>query len=210
MKRRARYANPLHRALAIGIKGKPALDKQVTWLRRHRATVAFVLCVCSGPWRIERRRKVQEQALAVIGASDLTDVAMRKRLVKMLPLTWQKTLVKNFARYASKQGEEFDVLFSKSKRERMTTVATLQEITGKENLPKVVWMFVRDYWFVDCFPADRHVRRWCIEHELPMTSAGLVDMFNEIPKAVRGVLPLRSYARAVFGDHSANPVFPKQ
>lgn len=191
-------------------KINPQTDAQTPWLAKHRPSVAFMLCICSGPWKIGRRRKVQENMLRVMGSQDIMEMSAQQ--FQRLPLAWQKQAFARVRKWMRKHrtGELFDDVFVRSARERKRLgigVDSLVEIMQCK-MTKTVWMFVRDYWCADCFPVDRHVRKWCVTAGLPARSEAIVELFEKIKHAFNQ--PLRAYARAVFGEHSSNPIHPPQ
>lgn len=200
--------NNLQRAL-LSLHRQPIPDRAVTWLTRHRPSVAFLLCVCSGPWVIQRRRQVQTKALAALGTSDLCALRIRKSL---FPLAWQCQILRRAKVLVQTEfpGASFDEVFAKAKSKRLATIDSLAAIASDNKIPKVLWMFVRDFWKEPCFPVDRHVRRWCIANDLPSTSEELTELFKQTTPAFKRQATLQSWARVIFEAKSSNPIFPAQ
>ena len=184
-------------------------DTAVTWLSKHRPSVAFLLCIGSGPWVLQRRMQVQATALTALGISDLCDLRVHS---KLFPLAWQKQLLRRAKTMMHKAfpGKTFDEAFARSRRRRLANVEHLRAIASSNKIPKVLWMFVRDFWKESCFPVDRHVRRWCQANNLPESSEELVDLFNSVSPAFKRRAPLRAWARVIFAEKSSNPNFPIQ
>lgn len=196
---------------------KPITDGKTKWLTMHRPSVAMLLCVCSGPWKIERRQKVQENAIRVLGKRDLIELRLSD-IHEMVPLEWQRNMLRAITRYEV----PVDTMFAKPKscpeaalinvisifliykQQEQKNVANinLQKTLPKvfHKLPKVMKMFVRDFLMQDCIPIDRHVRRWLKDHNLPTRHAKLLLMFKS-----EG-LHARYYARALFHNKAKNPV----
>jgi hypothetical protein len=188
----------------------PQSDAETPWLRHHRPSVAFMLCICYGPWKFPRRKAVQTRMLAKMGSLDLMEMTAAQ--LRALPLQWQRDTMTRTRRWMRKHfpGRRFDDVFVRHRptRKRLGVgVESFSEIM-RGSITKTVYMFVRDYWLAECFPIDRHVRRWCAEHKLPARSDDIVDLFNEIKQEFPA--PLRAYARSVFGEHSSNPIHPTQ
>lgn len=206
---------------------KPVLDSKTTWLRIHRPSVALMLCICSGPWRIERRRKVQENALRILGKRDLTDLSVYD-IKRIAQVDWQfqmlTSIVDHMKSMYPRHGfdsvfclrniemakdnilAQFLLMFATTSPRTRNRYKNLDALAYHarllERLPKVLGMFVRDFIFYDVFPVDRHVKRWMKEQGLPSRASVVLDMFrNEKLKA-------RYYARALFLDKAGNPMHP--
>lgn len=208
---------------------KPVPDAKTTWLRMHRPSVAFLLCIGSGPWRLHRRTLIQTKALEILGNRDLTELRVRE-VDTMFPLSWQRLYVLaaiSYCRLTKKLWKKmksssrcgFDQLFevkdTKDESERAVVhdrVIRLRWLTkGRSiigqvhnrhcvDLPKVLGMYVRDFIQEDSFPVDRHVRKWLKEHKLPTKQVHLLGLFHAEK------LKARYYARALFLDKAKNPV----
>jgi hypothetical protein len=76
----------------------PVSDAQTTWLRIHRPSVAFLIAVLSGPWRLPRRQAVQAHAIQVLGKRDLSELTT-KEIRAISPLDWQSKLMQSYVRY---------------------------------------------------------------------------------------------------------------
>lgn len=204
---------------------KPVRDAKTTWLRIHRPSVAFLLCVCSGPWKIGRRRSVQEAAIKILGKRDLTELTVYD-MKDIAQVEWQFQMLASVFHYFHIQmpGMKFDTVFSthnikankeavleklllmfaltspriKNKTLRFDTETLLGNVLPK--LPKVIGMFVRDFLFYNVFPVDRHVRRWMKAHGLPSNPVKVLEMFRDEK------LQARYYARALFLDKAGNPM----
>jgi hypothetical protein len=199
----------------------PVPDREVKWLRIHRPSVAFILCVMSGPWKIGRRQTVQSNALKILGDMDLYDLNVRD-IVAMSPLDWQVkylTAARNTARSSRSAFDDlFDITDTNHRYNlyQAALIIVVRQIHArahgsicagmflntsfKKPLPKVLGMFVRDFLFQDIVPQDRHVRKWLKDHKLPTKPDLLMKMFQDEKLQARG------YARALFNEKSSNPV----
>lgn len=171
-------------------------DAECTWLTRHRPSVALLLCLGSGPWKYGRRKVVQSKALEILGERDLSELKERE-ITLIFPLEWQHKYLRLAMRYARACGG-WDYACSRM-RGRKLDIAEIFEVRKP---PKVLSMFVRDFWLRDAFPVDRWVRRKLKEFELPTQERKILALFAEL-----GLSP-REYARGIFTAVSQNPVFP--
>lgn len=203
------HRNRLESALRK-LEHPPIPDSEVKWLRMHRPSVAFLLCICSGPWRIGRRTQVQKQALKALGSRDLCTLSLAKASA-VLPLAWQRDLVSKMQVLMHQKygGRYFDEVFTKAVRKRKASLVDFQEISrNPKHVPKVLYMFVRDFWFETSFPVDTHVRKWLVDNKLPTDSESIVRLYKTT--ALSHERDIREYARALFGAKSSNPIHPKQ
>lgn len=188
----------LNKAIA---KLKPVTDARTKWLNHLRPSQAFLVCIGSGPWKYNRRFKVQAKALDRLGDLDL----VKMRVTNVFPLEWQMDMLRRMIRYCKHHDIEFDELIqrgsSQNRKESAehVTCGITHPKTPKPR-PKVIGMFVRDYLKLDCFPIDRHVRKWLQDNHLPSKEDDVVALFHKAGKQAR------FYARAVFGEKSSNPV----
>lgn len=148
---------------------------------------------------------MQARALERLGSNDLTNLRVTSSL---FPLTWQLTMTRQMIRYCKARGIGFDELISRrGSRNRKESaqhvhagILPAHKDPTKTPRVKVIGMFVRDYLKLECFPVDRHVRRWLMDNNLPTREADVVELFREIKESSR------AYARAVFTAKSKNPV----
>lgn len=196
---------------------KPVPDSKTKWLTMHRPSVALLLCLCSGPWRFDRRQKVQENAIRILGRRDLVELRLSD-IREMVPLEWQRNMLRAITQYqvpidtmfanpkSAPEAMLINVisifLIYKQRGQQSRTTPNLQKTLPKafHKLPKVMKMFVRDFLMQDCVPVDRHVKCWLKEHNLPTRHDKLLSMFES-----EG-LHARYYARALFHDKAQNPV----
>jgi hypothetical protein len=198
---------------------KPIRDnaKSASWLKKHRPSVAWLCCILSGPWKIERRTKVQAKAIEVLGDRDLTQL-LAYEVDLIAPLDWQRNYIKAAIAYAKHYLNQtrFDTTQATCNKQvaKLIDIVRINELAHDEfcygidfknahkyvdACPKVVLMYIRDYINYDCFPIDRHVRKWLKGRGLPTRSDKLMPLFVAARKQARG------YSRAIFGAQSKNP-----
>jgi len=184
---------------------KPTPDKKCNWLRVQRPSRAMLICLGSGPWKIDRRTAVQEKALALLGKRDLSELKSSE-VGKMFPLEWQRNYLKRTVRYAKKCENGFDKQFKfrgiKEQERARVAESFVVEAYSSNKLPKVISMFLRDYCCVDAYPVDRHVRLFLKENNLPTNEVDMIKLMRACK------LSPREYARALFTNKSSNPQHP--
>ena len=141
--------------------------RHFTWLRGRSYSEALVICVGAGPWRFERRKKIQGLALSALNNQDLKFFPEN-----VYPLTWQNNIIKNIKQNLG--WSFFDKLCS-----RIAHRDTLLELSGCKNLPKVLSLFCRDSLKIPSFPIDRHVKRKLEELGLPTKEDDIVNLCME-------------------------------
>lgn len=180
----------------------PVSNSSVTWLSRHRPSVAFVCCIGAGPWRIGRRMKVQQSFINALGEEDLRSKSALRRLTKASQLAWQATWFKRVNEVCNKYDMDFDSIFNQDFQKSLNAhnfEAVMKLEVDKS--PKVVALFARDYLFIPCFPVDRHVRKWLIDRGLPHKASAVSALFKELKLNPSG------YSRAIFNSKARNPEF---
>lgn len=170
------------------------------WLLEHTPTVAFLLCLGSGPWKLPRRQAVQNALLAEVAASDDGDVLWITSSRFSFPLEWQRAFYDQARAFCRKRNTRFNEMFD---RRQMTSelLTSFESCFGPlHKVPKVLGMFARDFICVsDAFPIDRHVRSWLKDRKLPTRYEKIVPLLKQ-----RGAVPA-AVSRAIFGKHSTNP-----
>lgn len=162
------------------------------WLKAMTATQAFVVCVGAGPWKINRRRKIQRDALAIVGQRDLSEA------VPYYPLTWQTNMVWMMRTFLAVNNTTMTAFCASLKDPK-----ELYAAAGCPKGTKVLSLFVRDYLGLPAFPVDRHVRRVLKEFNLPRTEDELVALCQATdydPSKVASLL-----VRYGSGDNNLNP-----
>lgn len=203
----------------VGYKPIPDNAKSSSWMKQHRPSVAWLLAILSGPWNIKRRQSVQAHAIEMLGTRDLSELT-NAEILEIAPLEWQRSYLRAAIAYARYyvNNERFDALQRGRQSKRDVRILDVARINGLahgecafgisfsnvdqyiDQCPKVVLMYVRDYLNHDCFPIDRHVRRWLRLNHLPVNHGKLMSIFRQAKITARG------YARAIFGAHAENPV----
>ena len=187
----------------------PQHNREATWLLDHRPSIAFAICIGAGPWKIGRRSVVQKSFIKAIGKRDLRDPVALRKLIPACQLDWQnkwfEQINKGLIKLSNKARHRvlFDDLFWPGIGLTQDKIERFELLIGCSihRAPKVVQLFVRDYMFVQCFPVDRHVRRWLEERKLPNRSDKVVALFKEL-----GLNP-SGYSRSIFNSKAANPTF---
>lgn len=175
------------------------------WLTRHRPSVALLCCLGSGPWKLPRRQLIQERAIAALGPDDLSSQAAVIRVFEVFPLEWQQSILHAVHVAVSHEPGGFDGLV-KSCQDSKLPPSVFVGFFGAaldcsfDRLPKVVLMFLRDYFEAPVLPRDRHVNDWLRRHGLPQKNS-VVDAMREVV----GVAKVAAYARGVFCGVSKNP-----
>jgi len=140
---------------------------------------AFLICVASGPWKISRRKQVQEEALRWLGNEDLCNKIYPRR--QLFPFKWQNDMLFSLITSLNlKYGIKFEDLCNKWKTNIieyckytdkpiwMRNIEDFFHMCGKgPDGTKVLWMFVRDFLQLPAFPIDQHISKKLNEYVLP-------------------------------------------
>jgi len=152
---------------------------------------AFLICVASGPWKISRRKRVQEKAIEWLDNRDLIDT--RYPRTQLFPFKWQNDMLFNLI---TSLNHKYCIKFEDLCNRWKTNIIGCCKYTGKpmwmRNIEdffhmcgkgpsgtKVLWMFVRDLLQLPAFPIDRHVRRKLDEEGLPCDSWKMIKLCQE-------------------------------
>ncbi len=132
---------------------------------------AFLICLGAGPWKVERRKKVQEQAIRWLDDRDLGNI-LPSQFQNIYPLEWQNTMLLNMINSLNRVHTSFslqcDIWNTKRKDSWIVPILEFFNMCGVNNKgTKVLWLFVRDFLKLPAFPIDRHVRRKLREYKLP-------------------------------------------
>lgn len=177
---------------------EPSYDH--TWLGSDPDR-AFLICLGAGPWKVDRRRKVQQDALNWLGEKRLDEMHYGHFLFDVYPFKWQNNMLLNMLLSLRSNVSTFEEFCIKWKK--MHWVDSLKDFFykcgTKENGTKVLWMFARDYLHLPAFPIDRWVKRSLERFGLPCDSWTMTNLCIEA-----GVNPNR-LNRALFSG--ANPDF---
>lgn len=187
----------------------PQQNREAKWLLDHRPSIAFAICIGAGPWKIGRRSIIQKSFIDAIGKRDLRDPVALRKLIPACQLDWQNKWFEQINHgliHLSNKARRrilFDDLFWLGTSLTQDKLDIFESLIGCSiyRAPKVVQLFARDYMFIQCFPVDRHVRRWLEERKLPNRSDKVVMLFKEL-----GLNP-SGYSRAIFNNKAANATF---
>ena len=148
------------------------------WLRGRTLSEAFVICIGAGPWKFNRRKTIQGQALARLAKRDISQIETN---IDWYPLDWQNNFTHTAVKNLKTQNVSFDI-FCKN-----TSLSKLQDLVGTKTKPKVISLFCRDALKIPSFPIDRHVRRKLIELGLPANEEEMIRLCISLdidPRAV--------------------------
>jgi len=172
------------------------------WLRQHTPSAAFLLCLGSGPWPVQRRAKVQTQFLSVLRRTPHAELTEMRVDDIQFQLDWQRDFFTKALVYVQGLGIFFNTAFNTMNVEQSRAHFIRCFTNGDINdAQKVLCMFARDFIKAeDAFPIDRHVRSWLADRNLPRNSKKVVTLLR-----AHGVAPAL-VSRAIFGTHSHNPI----
>lgn len=152
------------------------------WLP-YAASPAFICCIGAGPWRFDRRKKVQHDALVLLGDRDIGELPTD---TKWFPLDWQNEMLNALSAslQAQRHGQAVNgalVTFVSELRDMEPAKArsTFYEACGRPGGTKVLSLYLRDFVGVPCFPIDRHVRRFLEAENLPTREDQLLRLFSK-------------------------------
>jgi hypothetical protein len=143
-----------------------------TWLNGRSFSDAFVICIGAGPWRLERRKKIQQLALDKLAGRDILHIEDN---INWYPLNWQNKFVNNLNNYLKKTGLSMDLFCDIIQAENYNQL--LYSACGCPNGSKVLSLFCRDGLKIsNCFPIDRHVKRFLKENDLPTKESAMIEL----------------------------------
>ena len=131
---------------------------------------AFLIALGAGPWKVDRRKAVQQKALEWFSHKyhdlvDIPDVHQR-----IFPLDWQNKFLENMVSSLKKANMSFKFKCQDWRRDVRWERAAVNLFNmcgiGKQGT-KVLWMFIRDFLELPSFPIDRHIKRMLQEVNLP-------------------------------------------
>jgi hypothetical protein len=147
------------------------------WLDDLTYSEAFFVCVGAGPWKYQRREKVQNMALTWLGDRDISELT---EYVDAYPLSWENKMATAMASNLRKAGLSFDEFCAEIKDKAVKspsrTLFKFYKAAGTPHGAKVLSLFCRDKLNIECFPVDRWVRRWLVRHGLPTDESGMVQV----------------------------------
>lgn len=178
-------------------------DNWKTWLPKDPNS-AFLTCVGAGPWKAERRKKVQGKAIEWFHTrwNDFYGVApgyVHKN--PPFPLVWQNRMVYDLAENLSKESRTFFGWCNiwKESKEWERCIKEFFEMCGQTYVgTKVLWLFTRDYLNLPGFPIDRHVEAFLRKLDLPINPWYITELCLNV-----GIDP-SALNRSIFFEKSTN------
>jgi hypothetical protein len=151
------------------------------WLDGRSYSDAFVICLGAGPWRFDRRKKIQGQALEKLSGRDLLNI---ENDVNWYPLAWQNNYLNNLSKSLKARNESMDdyckTLIKLANVTNAGSLALVSLYTGCNILLpkhiKVISLFARDSLKIPSFPMDRHVKKYLLANNLPINEIELVEL----------------------------------
>lgn len=155
---------------------------------------------------MNRRASVQANARAIVGCRDLVELT-DKEIRLMYPFWWQQLALLKTKQNCLKADQSFaiEVYNIQNFLPENHTLAWSQyrDLVGGK-VTKATSLFARDYLNINCFPIDRHVRRWLQERNMEdCDEEYLISLGIELKE--RFDIDIRRYARAIFLNKSSNP-----
>jgi len=150
-----------------------------TWVGSE-SNKAFLICIGAGPWKVERRKKVQTRAIQWLNNRDLGNI-LPSQFENIYPLKWENDMLFNMITSLNKKQIEFktlcDIWLEKGKYSWTTPIVEFFNLCGANPKgTKVLWLFIRDYLKLPAFPIDRHVRRKLKEYKLPIDPIYIIGL----------------------------------
>lgn len=144
------------------------------WLKNLSYSQAMVVCLGAGPWKIQRRKRIQEFALERLGDKDLFYLYKCKKT--WYPLSWQNDILSKIVFNLHERNIKFLTLCKKLKFKKFPIADFYTGICGVPIGTKVISLFLRDALDLPRFPIDRWVRRFLKEHSLPVDEEFMVNL----------------------------------
>lgn len=146
------------------------------WLQGRSVSEAFVICIGAGPWKFNRRKTIQGQALEKLRGRDIMGIT-EKEAYDFYPLDWQN----HFLIRATNKLKEWNVSFFKYCAEATENpdfaLSFMRNLVQTKDA-KVISLFCRDRLWAPSFPIDRHVRRKLQELKLPTKEDDMIQVCN--------------------------------
>ena len=157
--------------------------KENTWLDGRSYSDAFVLCISSGPWRQDRRFKIQKDAISFVAGRDLSEINSK---ISFFPLMWQNSFLNSiihFLQFRNQSMTEYcnDIISIYNETKYLHVVRfALYTACNCPKGSKVLSLFMSDkVKSIPCFTIDRHVKFYLKEHNLPQTEVEMVKLCDE-------------------------------
>lgn len=151
------------------------------WLQGRSFSEAFVICIGAGPWKFDRRKKIQGEALDKLGNRDINELS-RDEASRFYPLEWQNEFLTNSVKSLQDVLHwSFDYfcedLITRTKTKGVFFgLDSIYDLTQCSGSPKVLSLFCRDALQIPSFPIDRHVKRKLIELGLPTNERKMISL----------------------------------
>jgi hypothetical protein len=153
--------------------------KENTWLDGRSYSDAFVLCISSGPWKENRRFKIQSDAISFVAGRDLSEINSE---IDFFPLSWQNLFLNSIIHTLQLSNKTMDELCGFLKKESFLSLYNrklLYEACKSPKGAKVLSLFARDSLKITTFTIDRHVKKYLIDHNLPTKENEMIKLCNE-------------------------------
>lgn len=140
----------------------------------------LITCICYGPWREERQKKVWQRAGLTFEADfggDIRNITVDNVRTLGFPFDWQREWLVSLSNYLRNQGISFGDLVKVLPEDGLEARDGLLKVLGvKGNLSKILSVFVRDCLKRDVFPIDTRVRSLLSALVLPEDECALVEI----------------------------------
>jgi len=140
----------------------------------------LITCICYGPWREERQKKVWQRAGLTFEADfggDISKITEDNVGDLGFPLRWQSEWLVSLSNYLRKQGKSFEELVKTLPEDGLEARDELLKALGvKGGESKILSVFVRDCLRRDVFPIDTRVRSLLSALVLPDDERALVEI----------------------------------
>lgn len=145
-----------------------------SWLNGRNHSDSFVICVGAGPWKFNRRKKIQGQAIEKLAGRDLSFVNEK---IDWYPLDWQNKFVQSMSSNLKRKKITMEILCGYLKKHGDTkSRKIIYDLAGCPNGAKVLSLFCRDSLKLPSFPIDRHVKKYLIKNNLPTNEDDMVEL----------------------------------
>lgn len=148
-----------------------------TWLGKN-PSLAYLIAVGAGPWKIARRKLIQDKAIDWYLNQKIPDLGYAQKC-DIYPLSWQNNFIYRMTRYCQNKPSLFSNLcLSWKQASYQDALKELFVAAGCKNPEgsKVLWLFARDFLEIPAFPIDRHIKKFLISNNLPISSWEMVKI----------------------------------
>ncbi len=149
---------------------------------------ALLACIGAGPWRFERRRKVQLAAMDSYKNTYIRcgDALFCKEIPCTFPLAWQNNILFHVMEYCCDNKISFNEIVSHID-DKPEYLANALGLDPNKKRKKVVSLFLRDFnpfkrkpLLLQSFPIDRHVARVLKLFNLPQNEGLILSYFDMV------------------------------